>query len=123
MRTRFVDAAAVFAPQKGATPAQVALLTARLEQLAERYRDEYGVDVGELAGAGAAGGLAGGLAALGGRLVPGFDLVAEHLDLDDRVAAADLVVTGEGYLDAQSLDGKVVGGVCELAGRPAGPWS
>ena len=74
-----------------------------------------------LPGSGAAGGLAGGLAAIGGRLVPGFDLVAEHVALDERVAAADVVVTGEGYLDAQSLDGKVVGGVLALAtaaGRP-----
>jgi glycerate 2-kinase len=121
VRTTFVDAAAVFAPQKGATPAQVALLTARLEGLAERYRTEHGVDVRELPGSGAAGGLAGGLAAVGGRLVPGFDLVAEHVALDERVATADVVVTGEGYLDAQSLDGKVVGGVVALAadaGRP-----
>ena len=82
---------------------------------------ELGVDVTEIDGGGAAGGLAGGLAALGGRLVAGFDLVAEHVELEERVAAADVVVTGEGYLDAQSLDGKVVGGVCELArcSRPA----
>jgi glycerate kinase len=121
VRTTFVDAAAVFAPQKGASPAQVALLTARLEGLAERYRTEYGVDVRDVPGSGAAGGLAGGLAAAGGRLVPGFDLVAEQLALDERLAAADVVVTGEGYLDAQSLDGKVVGGVLDLAaevGRP-----
>ena len=121
VRTRFVDAAAVFAPQKGASPAQVAFLTARLEQLVRRYAAEYGVDVGDIPGGGAAGGLAGGLAALGARLVGGFDLVAEHLELDERVAAADVVVTGEGYLDEQSLEGKVVGGVCDLAagcGRP-----
>ena len=97
---RFVDAAAVFAPQKGASPAQVGLLTARLSQLAQRYRDELGVDVTELVGGGAAGGLAGGLAALGGRIVPGFELVAEHVELPERIAAADVVVTGEGYLDA-----------------------
>jgi glycerate 2-kinase len=115
VRTRFVDAAAVFAPQKGASAAQVALLTARLEQLARRYRDEYGVDVEALDGSGAAGGLAGGLAALGGRIVPGFELVAEHVELAERIADAEVVLTGEGYLDEQSLDGKVVGGVCELA--------
>ena len=83
VRTRFVDAAAVFAPQKGASPAQVGMLTARLSQLAQRYRDELGVDVTELVGGGAAGGLAGGLAALGGRIVPGFELVAEHVDLPE----------------------------------------
>src|SRR5215207_3456456 len=121
VRTRFVDAAAVFAPQKGASPAQVGLLTARLSQLAQRYRTELGVDVTELVGAGAAGGLAGGLAALGGRIVPGFELVAEHLELMEQLAVADAVVTGEGYLDAQSLDGKVVGGVCELAAAAGKP--
>jgi glycerate kinase len=121
VRTRFVDAAAVFAPQKGASAAQVDLLTARLEQLAARYLTEFGVDVTEIDGAGAAGGLAGGLAALGGRLVSGFDLVAEHVDLAARISDTELVVTGEGHLDAQSLDGKVVGGVCDLAAAAARP--
>ncbi len=115
VRTRFVDAASVFAPQKGATAAQVRLLQARLRRLAERYRDEFGVDVQDIDGSGAAGGLAGGLLAVGACLVPGFDLVAEHVGLDERITTADVAVTGEGYLDAQSLDGKVVGGVCALA--------
>ena len=115
VRTHFVDAAAVFAPQKGASPAQVALLTARLESIAGRYLDIYGVDVTTLERAGAAGGLGGGLAALGATLVGGFDLVAEHVELDARLADADVVVTGEGFLDMQSLDGKVVGGVLDAA--------
>ena len=115
VRTRFADAATVFAPQKGASPAQVGLLRARLEQLIVRYRDEFGVDVSEMEGAGAAGGLAGGLAAIGGRIFSGFDLVADLTDLPERLAGADLVVTGEGHLDDQSLDGKVVGGVLDLA--------
>ena len=115
VRTTFVDAASVFAPQKGATAAQVQLLTARLNRLADDYLAVYGVDVRDVEGTGAAGGLAGGLLAIGGRLTPGFDLVADHVDLHDRLAAADVVVTGEGYLDRQSLDGKVVGGVLELA--------
>src|SRR5205807_2103153 len=68
----FVDAAPLFAPQKGATPAQVALLTNRLERLAQVYERDHGVDVRSLPGAGAAGGLAGGLAAVGASLVPGF---------------------------------------------------
>lgn len=113
--TSFVDAARVFAPQKGATPAQVRLLTNRLETLAQRYRDSYGVDVTRLEGAGAAGGLAGGLAALGARLVPGFDLIADEVSLMERVAHADLVITGEGCLDITSFDGKVVGGVVDVA--------
>jgi glycerate kinase len=68
-------------------------------------------------GAGAAGGLAGGLAAVGGELVGGFDLVADEVGLAERLEGADLVVTGEGFLDEQSFDGKVVGGVLGLAGR------
>ncbi|MFT3852469.1 MAG: glycerate kinase [Ilumatobacteraceae bacterium] len=121
--TRFVDAAEVFAPQKGATPAQVRLLGGRLERVAQIYASEHGIDVRTIDGSGAAGGLAGALAALGGRLVPGFDLVADELDLYDTIAGADVVVTGEGFLDEQSFAGKVVGGVQALAasaGRRAG---
>jgi glycerate kinase len=119
--TRFVAAASVFAPQKGATPTQVAMLERRLERLAQMYVEEYGTDVRDLPGSGAAGGLAGALAALGGSLVSGFDVVADEVDLHDRLARADVVITGEGHLDAQSFDGKVVGGVTALAsaaGRP-----
>lgn len=111
--TSFVDAAAVFAAQKGASPSQVAFLERRLAALAQRYAAEFDVDVTVLAGGGAAGGLAGGLAVLGGRLVRGVDVVADALHLDDRMEGADAVITGEGYLDAQSFDGKVVGGVLE----------
>jgi glycerate 2-kinase len=113
--TRFVDAAEAFAPQKGASASQVELLRRRLERLVQVYRDEHGVDVGDLVGGGAAGGLAGGLAAVGATLVPGFDLLADEVHLDEVVDGADLVVTGEGFLDEQSFDGKVVGGVAELA--------
>lgn len=123
VNTRFVDAAPAFAPQKGASDAQVRLLEGRLTRLAQKYRDDYGVDVSELPGAGAAGGLAGALAALGGRLVPGFDLVADEVDLHDLIRAADVVITGEGHLDILSFEGKVVGGVQAVAqaeGRPVG---
>jgi glycerate kinase len=113
--TRFVDAAAVFGPQKGATPAQIKMLTGRLELLAQQYRRDFGVDVTAIAGSGAAGGIAGMLAALGGRLLPGFELVADELGLHDLLEGADLVITGEGHLDLQSFEGKVVGGVAELA--------
>jgi glycerate kinase len=113
----FVDAAAVFAPQKGATAAQVALLTRRLERLAQVYEEDFGVDVRSIPGSGAAGGLAGGLAAIGAELVPGFDVVADALALEERIDGADLVVTGEGFLDEQSFRGKAVGGVCRLATR------
>jgi glycerate 2-kinase len=120
VRTAFVDAAAVFAPQKGASPAQVRLLTRRLERLTQVYAGDHGVDVSTLEGAGAAGGLAGGLAAaFGAQLVPGVELVAEELGLADHLRHADLVVTGEGFLDEQSFEGKVVGGVLAHAARAA----
>ena len=121
VQTRFVDAAAVYGPQKGATPRQVRELTARLRELAARYRAELGVDVEALLGAGAAGGLAGGLAALGAELAPGFELVAEAVGLDAALGRADLVVSGEGFLDATSFAGKVVGGVLRRARRRAVP--
>ena len=115
VRTAFVDAAAVYGPQKGASPVQVELLTRRLRRLAQIYERDFGVDVTALAGAGAAGGLAGGLAARGASLVNGFDVVAEEIDLGERILNAEVVVTGEGRYDATSLQGKVVGGVAELA--------
>jgi len=113
--TPFLDAATVYGPQKGATSAQVSLLTGRLARLAEVYEERTGVDVTELEGAGAAGGLAGGLAAIGAQLEPGFDVVARAAGLDDALTGAELVVTGEGKLDASSFEGKVVGGVLEWA--------
>ncbi len=112
--TPFGEAAALFGPQKGASAAQVTQLTARLQQLSTRYREEYGIDLDAIPGAGAAGGLAGGLAALGARIAPGFDLVASLTGLDGRIAGADLVVTGEGHLDPPSFHGKVPGGVLGL---------
>jgi glycerate kinase len=121
VRLPFLDAAEVFGPQKGATPAQVELLRRRLERLAQVYGDRFGVDVTALEGAGAAGGLAGGLAAVGATLEPGFDLVAEALDLEERLVGCDLVVTGEGFVDDQSFDGKVVGGVVALAAEAGVP--
>lgn len=113
--TQFTDAAKVFGAQKGASPAQVKFLTTRLERLVDLYKQTYGVDVSELAGAGAAGGLAGGLAALGAKLVPGFDLVAEEVELDQILDDIDLIITGEGFMDTESFAGKVVGSMVEIA--------
>lgn len=121
--TRFIDAAEVFGPQKGATPAEVKLLTGRLQRLAQMYQQDYGIDVTTIEGSGAAGGLAGALVALGGKLVPGFDLVADELDLYDAAAASDLLITGEGFLDEQSFRGKVVGGVQAIGTRLDKPVS
>ena len=113
--TPFADAAKVFGAQKGASPAQVQFLTTRLERLVQVYKETYDVDISALAGAGAAGGLAGGLAALGAKLVPGFDLVAEEVELDELLADVDLIITGEGFMDSESFAGKVVGSMSELA--------
>ncbi len=115
VETSFVDAAEVFGPQKGATRAQVKLLTRRLERLVDVYRETYDVDVSILPGAGAAGGLAGGLAAVGARLESGFEILADRARLDEHLEGADLVLTGEGKLDQGSFGGKVVGGVFRWA--------
>lgn len=121
VRTPFTDAAVVFGPQKGADPAQIEQLTERLRDLAAAYRERFGVDVTQIEGGGAAGGLGGGLAALGAKLVRGFPLVAEHTALETAIRAADAVITGEGKLDAESFNGKVVGGVVEIAERHGVP--
>jgi glycerate kinase len=105
----------VFGPQKGATPAQVEMLTRRLERLAQMFAEDFGADVTTVSGGGAAGGLGGALAAVGGKLVPGFELVADELNLYDHLEGADLVITGEGELDHTSFRGKVVGGITAIA--------
>ncbi|NYF96929.1 glycerate kinase [Janibacter cremeus] len=122
VETLFADAARVFAPQKGADPDQVVELTDRLRRVQTHYDDSYGhwladhgVDLATTPGGGAAGGLGGGLLVLGGQLVPGLRLVAEQVGLDEVLERVDAVVTGEGALDAESFNGKVVGGVVAAA--------
>jgi glycerate kinase len=114
VRTPFEDAARVFAPQKGAGPAAVERLTERLRRLAaELPRDPRGVPM-----TGCAGGLSGGLwAAFDAKLRPGADYVFELLELERRLLAADAAVSGEGRIDSQSLEGKVVGRIAELCAR------
>jgi glycerate 2-kinase len=109
--TRYVDAAAVFGPQKGAGPEDVALLTDRLARQAAAWADDLGVDVAEVPGSGAAGGAGGAVVALGGTLRSGYRVVADLVGLGDALEHADRVVTGEGGLDEASFAGKVVGGV------------
>jgi glycerate kinase len=115
-------AAAVFGPQKGASPQMVAKLDANLARWAERLRLDLGRVVAALPGAGAAGGFGAGLAALlGATLRPGIDLVLDALRFDELLAEADLCLTGEGALDASSLHGKATLGVarrCRAAGVP-----
>ncbi len=109
-------AAAVFGPQKGAAPEDVLSLERGLAHWAAALTVFTGRDVSQIAGGGAAGGLPAGLAAaLGAMLVRGFDEIASAVDLKGKLAGADLCITGEGRLDAQSVGNKVVGGVCRLA--------
>ncbi len=111
-------AAAVYGPQKGATPEMVALLDRHLRHLADLIRRDLGVDVSTLPGGGAAGGLGAGLVAFcGARLLPGVQLVMEAVRLQERLAGADLVVTGEGAIDRQTRFGKTPAGVGLLARR------
>lgn len=108
-------AARTFAPQKGATPDDVAVLEAGLARLALLLPDGA-----HEPGAGAGGGLGYGIVSfLGGRLVPGFDVIADLADLDGALAGADLVITGEGRLDDTSFGGKTPVGVARRA-RAAG---
>jgi glycerate kinase len=100
-------ASAIFGPQKGASPQMVTQLDANLAHFFGVIADQTGVDVRELPGGGAAGALAGGLAALAGAtLVPGAETLIEFLGYDEKIAACDLIVTGEGQLDAQTGHGK-----------------
>ena len=116
VRTPFEEAARVYGPQKGADPDAVARLTERLSSLATSFaRDPRGRPM-----TGAAGGLAGGLwAELGAHLEPGGPFVLEALRFDDRMRAAKAVITGEGRLDATTLEGKIVAEVATRA-RQAG---
>jgi len=109
-------AATVYAPQKGADPEEVELLDRGLRRLAEVMRRDLGVDVAAQPGAGAAGGLGGGLAGfLGARLQGGAEWVMASIRLEERLRGADLLVTGEGRLDSQSLRGKAAVGAGRLA--------
>lgn len=115
--------ARVFGPQKGATPAQVEVLAAALAHWARILtRDLHATaDLALGPGTGASGGLGAGLAALGARLLPRFDVLLDHLDLDARLARADLVVTAEGALDHQTPRGKIPAEVARRAKRSGRP--
>ena len=111
-------AAAVYGPQKGLRPADRPRLEATMGRIARMLVEHCGrqSNLPETTGTGAAGGLAFGLlAGTGARLVPGFELVSTWLGLDARIAAADIVITGEGCFDATSLSGKGPGAVAVRA--------
>lgn len=115
-------ASLVYGPQKGATPEVAGELDAALRHFADVVGRDLGVDIASLPGAGAAGGLGGGLVAfLRARMVSGAELVANAIGLPRRIALADIVFTGEGHLDAQTLYGKsvsVIAGLAKAGGRP-----
>lgn len=114
-------AARVFGPQKGADPPAVQVLEDRLVDWAGALRSAAGHDVSGMPGAGAAGGLGAALLALGGRRESGAALIAAHTGIAGEIAGADLVVTGEGRFDEQSLHGKVVGSLAAAARRRGVP--
>ena len=115
-------AAAVYGPQKGATPESVPVLETGLSRLAELIRRKLGRDLADMPGAGAAGGLGAGLVAFAGAtLEKGIDIIAEAVRLPRRLHGADLCLTGEGRLDGQSASGKTacgVAGAARIAGVP-----
>lgn len=108
--------AAVYGPQKGCTPQDVALLDSSLRHYARVLQEQLGKDVADIPGAGAAGGLGAGLMAFcGATLKSGVDTVLNAVAFDERVAGADLVITGEGRIDYQSAFGKLPVGVARRA--------
>lgn len=105
--------ARVFGPQKGATPEQVATLSAALDHYANLIEKSTGMNVRQSPGGGASGGLGAGLLAFtGANLYPRFDLIKNFIQMEENIADADLVITGEGSLDFQTPDGKIP---CEVA--------
>jgi glycerate kinase len=115
-------ASAIFGPQKGATPEMIAQLDKNLGVFAETVQREFGVNVADTPGAGAAGGMGAALLGfLNGRLRPGVEIVTEAVGLDAAVRDADLVVTGEGRIDGQTIFGKTPIGVARVAKRHGKP--
>jgi len=106
----------VFGPQKGATPNQIGELERALTRLADVVAEQFGFDYRDKPGAGAAGGIGFGLMSFcGATMRPGFDVVAESIGLEAKMKDVDLVITGEGSLDRQTLEGKTPAGVARLA--------
>ena len=115
-------ASAIYGPQKGATPAMVRRLDAGLKQLAAVVRQQLGADVAAAPGAGAAGGLGFGLMAFcGAQLRRGVEMVADAVNLEAHCRGCDLVITGEGRMDAQTVNGKTPMGVAQAARRAGVP--
>ena len=111
-------AAYIFGPQKGADPEMVKELDSQLIYLSELIQKDLGTDVSRMEGAGAAGALGAGIVAfMGGKLKSGIQTVLDMIHFEELAAGADMVFTGEGRIDSQSLGGKVVIGIAERAKR------
>lgn len=109
-------AAHVYSPQKGASPSMVKKLDKGLRNFAKRVMEKYGKDVSHIPGSGAAGGLgAGAVVFLNARLISGIELVMDITKFEDHLKKASLVITGEGKIDKQTFQGKVIDGVTQLA--------
>jgi glycerate 2-kinase len=113
--------ARVFGPQKGATPEQVEVLSAAMERWAKVLEREAHIELRTSPGSGASGGLGAGLAALGAQLLPRFEVMFDHVDLEPAIAGADLVVTAEGAIDEQTPSGKIPAEVARRAKRHGKP--
>jgi len=112
----------VFGPQKGASDDKIDILERALAKLANIVSKEFGIDYRNEPGAGAAGGLGFGLMSFcGAKIRPGFELVAETAELESRMKDVDLVITGEGSLDPQTLQGKTPAGIARLARKLGKP--
>jgi glycerate kinase len=115
-------AARVFGPQKGADPGMVEQLDANLAHFAAIVKRDLGVEIAEMPGAGAAGGLGAGLVAfLNAKLAPGGETIIDALGYEQQLAGADLLITGEGKLDAQTSGGKAVQSIAQAAKRAGVP--
>ncbi len=106
----------VFGPQKGATPETIKILDANLKHYADIIKEVLGKDITDLPGAGAAGGLGAGLAVfLGAQLEKGIDIILDIIKIEERIKECDIVITGEGKLDSQTVYGKVPAGIASRA--------
>ncbi|GAB3640868.1 glycerate kinase [Spirosoma arcticum] len=111
-------AAYVYGPQKGGTPLEILWTDTGLRRFARVVQEQFGIDIADVPGAGAAGGLgAGALFFLNATLQPGVDVVLDAVDFDRHLQNANFVLTGEGKLDKQTMQGKVLKGVADRAGR------
>jgi glycerate 2-kinase len=108
-------ASAIYGPQKGATPEMVTILDRNLKHLSWKIKEQLKIDVEHIPGAGAAGGLGAGLVAFtGAQLVPGFETIADLIHLEEEIQKTEIIISTEGSLDEQTLQGKAIKGIASL---------